>query len=158
MKKQLFYSFLIMLSFSLMSATCSTDDDDDFNNNSAEINDIKNTVQSNTWVITSLIDSGVDETTDYNGFNFIFNSNGTLTATKQTLSYNGTWSITDDDISSDDISSDDIDFNIFFSSPANFNDDLSEDWEIVSKSATKIELIHISGGNGGTDNLIFEKK
>lgn len=156
MKKNLFYSFLLMLSLSLMSSTCSTDDD--LNDNSQIISEIKNTVQSGSWVITSLIDSGVDKTTNYNGYNFTFNANGTLTASNNSLTYNGTWSITNDDNSNDDdSSSDDIDFNIFFSSPANFNDNLSEDWEIVTKSATKIELIHISGGNGGTDNLIFEK-
>ena len=50
----------------------------------------------------------------------------------------------------------DIDFNIFFASPADFAE-LSEDWDIISHSATKIELKHVSGGNGGTDLLTFEK-
>jgi hypothetical protein len=48
---------------------------------------------------------------------------------------------------------------ILFSSPApaDFIDDLSDDWDILSYSATKIELIDVSGGNGGTDYLTFEK-
>ena len=72
--------------------------------------------------------------------------------------YTGTWSVTDSSNSSDDSnSSSDIDFNIFFASPANFNDDLTEDWEIVTRSDSKIELIHVSGGNGGTDTLTFVK-
>lgn len=49
-----------------------------------------------------------------------------------------------------------IDFNIFFASPANFNE-LSEDWDVVSHSPSKIDLIHISGGDGSTDLLTFEK-
>lgn len=53
-------------------------------------------------------------------------------------------------------SSGDIDFNIFFASPADFNE-LSEDWDIITNSSTKIELMHESGGNGGTDLLTFEK-
>ena len=53
-------------------------------------------------------------------------------------------------------SSGDIDFNIFFASPADFAD-LSEDWDIISHSASKIELKHVSGGDGGTDLLTFEK-
>lgn len=53
-------------------------------------------------------------------------------------------------------SSGDIDFNIFFASPADFAE-LTEDWDIITHSATKIELIHVSGGNGGTDLLTFEK-
>jgi hypothetical protein len=36
-------------------------------------------------------------------------------------------------------------------------EDLNDDWDIISRSSTKIELIDISGGNGGTDYLTFEK-
>ncbi|TMM57874.1 hypothetical protein FEE95_00120 [Maribacter algarum] len=50
----------------------------------------------------------------------------------------------------------DIDFNIFFASPADFAE-LSEDWDIISHSASKIELKHVSGGDGGIDLLTFEK-
>ena len=34
---------------------------------------------------------------------------------------------------------------------------LSEDWEIIFLTNTKIELRHVSGGNGGADILTFEK-
>lgn len=44
-----------------------------------------------------------------------------------------------------------------FSSPAVFADELTDDWDIISYSATKIQLIDVSGGNGGTDYLTFEK-
>ena len=53
-------------------------------------------------------------------------------------------------------SSDDDHFVVFFASPPDFAD-LSDDWSIVSVSTTKIELIDVSGGNGGTDYLTFEK-
>ncbi|MFL1011217.1 hypothetical protein [Flavisericum labens] len=159
MKTKFIYVFLIMLCFSLMSFSCSNDDDDIMtNDNSTEINEIKNTIQANSWTITSFVDSGADETNHYTGYSFTFNSDGTLTASNGSKTYNGTWSITDDSNSNDDsISSDDIDFNIYFASPAMFNDDLTEDWELVTHSATKIQLIHISGGNGGTDTITFEK-
>jgi hypothetical protein len=49
-----------------------------------------------------------------------------------------------------------VDFNIVFLSPADF-EELSEDWSILSISPSKIELKHVSGGNGGTDFLTFEK-
>lgn len=49
-----------------------------------------------------------------------------------------------------------VDFNIFFASPADFAE-LTEDWNIISHTDSKIELIHVSGGNGGTDLLTFEK-
>ncbi|WP_345277866.1 hypothetical protein [Litoribaculum gwangyangense] len=158
MKRKFVYVLFMMLFLSLMSTTCSSDDDINPIDNSLEINDIKNTVQSGSWEITSFFDSGVDETNHYIGYSFTFNSDGTLTASNGSETVNGTWSVTDDDSSNDDsVSSNDIDFNIFFSAPAMFNDDLTEDWEILDRSATKIELIHVSGGNGGTDTLTFEK-
>jgi hypothetical protein len=53
-------------------------------------------------------------------------------------------------------SSDDLDFNISFASPPDF-EELSDDWDFISQSSSKIELIDVSGGNGGTDYLTFEK-
>ena len=70
--------------------------------------------------------------------------------------YTGTWSVTNSSSSSSS-SSDDIDFNILFNSPPNF-EELSEDWDIISHTSAKIELIHVSGGNGGTDYLTFERQ
>ena len=115
---------------------------------------IQNNVQSDSWKITSFIDSGKDETSHFSGYTFTFGSNGILTATNGSA-YTGSWSITDSN--SNDDSVDNLDFNIQFNLGNDF-DDLSEDWSIVSQSSSRIELIHISGGNGGTDTLTFEKK
>ncbi|MBT8269936.1 MAG: hypothetical protein HKO67_03915 [Flavobacteriaceae bacterium] len=118
---------------------------------------MENEAESGTWVITLYIDSGQDETNHYNGYSFTFNSNGTLTADDGNMTINGSWSVTDSSNSSDDSSSDDdIDFNILFSSPADFAE-LTDDWDVVQHSSTRIELIDVSGGNGGTDNLVFER-
>lgn len=149
-----------MLSFSLMSSMCSNDDDDGSpNNNSQQIAEIENTVESGTWRITNFNDSGQNETSDFNGYDFSFNSDGSLVATNGSNTMTGTWSVTDDSNSSDDSSSDDdIDFNIFFPVPdSNDFEDLNDDWDIVTTTSTRIELIDISGGNGGTDMLTFEK-
>lgn len=116
--------------------------------------DIESNVQSGTWRITKFIDSGSDETANFSGYNFTFNSSGSLSTTNGTNSYDGTWSITDSN--SDDDSQDDLHFNISFNLN-NYFDDLNDDWEFVSNSATMIELIDISGGNGGTDYLTFVK-
>ncbi|MBT8259522.1 MAG: hypothetical protein KJO49_13670 [Bacteroidia bacterium] len=118
---------------------------------------MENEAESGTWVITLYIDSGQDETNLYNGYSFTFNSNGTLIANDGNMTINGSWSVTDSSNSSDDSSSDDdIDFNILFSSPADFAE-LTDDWDVVQHSSTRIELIDVSGGNGGTDNLVFER-
>ncbi len=115
---------------------------------------VENNVQSGTWKITKFIDSGTDETNQFSSYTFTFGENGTLSATNGSNSYTGTWSITDSN--SDDDSQDDLDFNINFNLTNNF-EDLNDDWDFVSQSASKIELKDVSGGNGGTDYLTFEK-
>jgi hypothetical protein len=77
-----------------------------------------------------------------------------LTSDNGTNTYEGTWSISDSN-SSDD-SPDDLDFNILFNLTNDF-EDLNDDWDILSVTASKIELVDVSGGNGGTDFLTFEK-
>lgn len=141
-----------------MLSACSSDDDD-VKDNSQQISQIENIVESGNWRITNFIDSGKNETSDFTGYDFLFNSDGSLIATNGTNTIDGTWSITDDSSSSSSSSSDDdIDFNIFFPVPdTNDFEDLNDDWDIISSTSTKIELIDMSGGNGGTDNLTFEK-
>ena len=85
---------------------------------------------SGTWVISSFIESGTDETNDFTGYVFTFNSDGSLVADNGTMTVSGTWSVTSDDSSDDDDdydSDDDIDFNIFFAAPPTF-EELTEDW------------------------------
>lgn len=140
-----------------MLAGCS-DDDSSSNNNSNNqqlINEIANTVNNGTWKITTFVDSGTDETTHFTGYNFTFGSNGTLTAVKGETTVAGLWSVTDSNSSDDDPGSN-IDFNIGFTSPADFID-LTDDWDINERNPTRISLIDVSGGNGGTDILVFEK-
>lgn len=158
MKKGLFYSALLMLSFSLMSSSCSSDDDGGSIDNSQEIIQIENTAESGEWIISSYIDSGQDETNDFNGYVFTFATSGTLTATNGTTMYTGSWSVTDSNSSDDSSSDNDIDFNISFPVPDTDDfEDLNDDWEIVAYNDTTISLIDISGGNGGTDTLVFQK-
>lgn len=155
---------LCMLVLVTILTACSSDDDSNPINNTDNTADISQTttiVTTGNWVISSFIDSGQDETNNFNGYTFTFNTDGSLVATKAGTTVNGSWSITDDDDDnsdddSDGDSSNDIDFNIVFNAPDDFTE-LSDDWDIISKSETKIELIDISGGNGGTDILTFEK-
>ncbi len=117
---------------------------------------VQTNVKSGTWRISKFIDSGTSETNHFTGYNFTFNNSGVLNATNGANSYDGTWSVTDSDNSDDDDSQDDLDFNINFSLSNDF-EDLSDDWDFVSQSATKIELVDVSGGNGGIDSLTFER-
>ena len=146
----------MMCSLSLLSSTCSHHDDDDgsHDDNRGEIQQVIEQAESGIWRVTSFIDSGQDETNDFIGYNFTFQSNGTVIASNDNNTINGTWSITDSSGSSDD----DIDFNMFFNvSDSNKFEDLNDDWDIVSHSQDVIRLRDVSGGNGGIDTLTFER-
>jgi hypothetical protein len=156
-RKKLKFGILFIVALTFMA--CSSDDnnnDTNNNNTNTEIQQTSDLMTSSDWIITNFNDSGQDETSNFNGYTFSFNSNGTLVATNGSNMVSGTWSIVDDSSNDDSNDNDDIDFNIFFASPDEFTD-LSEDWNIVSKTNTVIVLTHVSGGNGGTDHLTFEK-
>lgn len=151
---------LVML-FSLIGMMACDDNGDDVNpNTQAQISEVKSIAAEGEWQVTYFWDSDKDETASFTGYSFSFEANGSLIAIKSATTVTGQWSITgeddDDDDDSDDDDFDDVDFNIAFSTPADF-EELTEDWHIISISNTKIELTHVSGGNGGTDFLTFER-
>ena len=155
MKKfKIISAFIFLLLLNVVSS-CSDEDDTTVVNNSVDPTPVINVVNNGTWRITLFNDSGVDETLNFTDYDFSFGASNILSATNGTNTYSGTWSVTSDN-SLDDSPSNDLDFNIAFSAPANFAE-LTEDWNIISYTATKIELIHVSGGNGGTDYITFEK-
>lgn len=148
---------LLSLIFMLNVASMCSNDDDSGSNSSQDPTPVINTASNGTWRITFYEDNGVDETYHFTGYNFTFGASNVLTATDGTNTYTGMWSVTNSNSSNDDNPSNDLDFNIMFSSPTVFADELTDDWDIVSYTSTKIELIDVSGGNGGTDYLTLEK-
>jgi hypothetical protein len=144
----------------LILGACETDDsaNNDDQMTAQEIEEANTIANSGVWIITNYNDDGQDETSDFNGYIFTFDNAGVLRATNGTTTLTGAWSVTEDSSNSSDDDNDDIDFNIFFpvSDDHDF-DDLSDDWDIVSIDATSINLIDVSGGNGGTDRLTFMK-
>lgn len=153
--KKLLSGTALLLTICILS--CNGDDDASTVSGNQNVQEVINTVRSGSWKITNYYDTDQDETTDFNGYNFTFGSGNVLTASNGTNNYTGTWSVTNSDSNDDDDSgSSDIDFNIAFSSPEKFQE-LTDDWDIIEKSATVIKLRDISGGNGGTDYLTFTK-
>lgn len=153
MKKGLF--MLLMVTGMI---ACDDNGDDVNPTTQAQISEVKSIAAEGQWTVTYFWDSDKDETASFSGYSFVFSADGSLIATKSATSISGQWSITGDDDDDDDSDDDDydVDFNIAFSTPADF-EELTEDWHIVSISDTKIELTHVSGGNGGTDFLTFER-
>jgi len=140
--------------FIFLGTFCHSCTNDDSNPDPNHPTQIQNIVQGADWVITKMVDSGQDETSDFQGFVFRFETNGDLVSTNGTQTYTGTWSVTQSGSNDDEM--DDVDFNIFFNETNSF-EDLNDDWDVVEVTNNKIELMDISGGNGGTDFLTFEK-
>jgi hypothetical protein len=109
---------------------------------------VANTLLSGTWKITYYWDTDHEETTNYNGYAFTFGSGNVLTASKDGSTITGTWTTLLDDSKTKLI--------LFFSAPASF-DEFSDDWHVIERTDTRIKLQDVSGGNGGTDYLTFEK-
>ena len=108
--------------FLFLAASCSRSLD----NNNATI-----AASSGTWRVTLFTDSGNNETTDFSGYAFAFNSNGAVAATKSTIIQNGTWS------------SGSNKFNINLGPKDNINKplgELTDDWQIISVSDSEIKL------------------
>ena len=144
---------LFSLSLIALLGACSK-----WQSNQKQINNIST---DGTWIVSSYIDDGDDETADFTTFRFTFLESGVLNATDLLSSnsnpYVGSWSVTDSNSNDDDDNLADLDFNINFS-VNNKLDDLSDDWDIISYTDTEIKLIDVSGGNGGTDYLTLTKQ
>lgn len=160
MKNQIRISLTFIVASLLVFGCAKNSDDVSGEATSVTAVQVENFAQNGDWRISYFYDTDQDETGNFSGYSFSFNENGALVAVNGNTTVTGTWSITDNSGSSTDddgsSSDNDNDFNIFFASPDEF-DDLSDDWDIISISDLKIELIDVSGGNGGTDYLTFEK-
>lgn len=94
--------------------------------------DVAMVASSGTWQVSFFMNSGHDETINFSGYDFTFNSNGTLTTVKNGLSKNGTWN-----------ASNSIKFNIDLGPNDNTNlpfGALTHDWRILSVTGTEIRL------------------
>ena len=145
------FHFLAVILLSIIVG-CSESDDPAPLDPVATAQEILDTAQNGTWRITYFFDTDTDETSNFTGYNFTFLGNGSVNAVNGNTTVTGTWSVTPGSSSS----MDDDHFVLLFASPPDF-EDLSDDWNIISLSTSKIELTDVSGGNGGTDYLTFEK-
>ncbi len=109
--------------------------------------DLNDILLNGPWYVATYLDDGDDETYDYYGYNLTFNSGGSVVAENGTNTFNGTWSVTGS--STPDLI---LDFGTQFPF-----DEFNDDWDVISYNETTVNLEDVSGGNGGTDTLIFQK-
>ena len=143
MKNRIIFIMLLIITTVAVSS-CSKDDE-----NLADPSQTQQNVQSGTWRVTLYNDSGENRTSNFNGYNFTFNSNGSVTASNGVITQTGTLSVyTDSGVTK---------FQLTFQTVSGPFEEISEDWRILTQSTVKVELENVSGGNGGTDYLTFEK-
>jgi len=107
-----------------------------------------NALTSGDWYITYFFDD-TDETADFFDYVFNFASDGTATATYLATPTNGIWST-----SAGDETPLELNLNFGTSIPL---DELAEDWDVLEVTNDIIRLKDISGGDGSTDFLTFER-
>lgn len=134
-----------ILTLGLMSmalvASCKKDEKTSPSNSAAVI-------KEGTWKVALFSEDGVNETSYFTGYSFDFMDGGIVKATSGSNTVNGTWATREDSGKTKlDLNFDDVN---------NF-DELDEDWEILTQNSSKIELKHVSGGDGSIDLLTFEK-
>ncbi|GAB4515055.1 MAG: hypothetical protein Tsb004_23650 [Allomuricauda sp.] len=149
---------LAVLALNLV-VSCSEDDDSNgsVNFSSADAIALTDSVNNGTWRVTLFIDDDENETSDYNGAEFTFNSDGTIDVEMGMNTFSGTWSIElDDDDDDDDL--DELEFDISFSNSNNF-DDLSDDWYVIEYSNNRIRLSEDDDDDDDDDDdlLTFER-
>ncbi|GAO41521.1 lipocalin family protein [Flavihumibacter petaseus] len=103
---------------------------------------------SGNWKIVHFEEDGVDETTDFSGYTFMFHDDGTAMATRNSNTTNGSFTFQHDD---------DRDKLLLFLGSADPLEELNEDWQILELNENRIRLEHTSGGDGSQDFVTFEK-
>jgi hypothetical protein len=145
MKKLKLISILSLLLF--VSVSCN-DDDDDVNQVSSP-SEITTTVTDGTWIVTLFKEDDIIQTSNFSDYSFTFAVNGELSATNGVITQSGDWiTYTDSGYTK---------LDIMFTALDGPFEEISEDWRVISRTETKIELKHVSGGDGSIDYLTFEK-
>ena len=104
---------------------------------------IEDQLTDGVWYVTYFFDD-YDETSDFNGYSFTFNADGTALADNG-MQTSGSWSTYADS------GVEKLDLNFGTMDPL---EELQDDWEILSVSADLIELRDVSG-DGSVDKLTF---
>ncbi len=131
---------ILAIAMIVTSTACSKTDD------STSTSDLSSTAKqeiiTDSWIVSSYIDKGKNETSDYSGYTFTFSENGTLTASAAGMTYTGTWSLGSDHSGYDDSGNHSGDDNkLIITISGNYQmEELTDDFQIVSISDNEIIL------------------
>jgi hypothetical protein len=102
-------------------------------------------------VVAQYSDDGNDETVDFNGYDFTFGMDNSLTvSTNMDPLQNGTWRVVRD-------SDGQLEVYLNLGDDGDVFSELTDDWDLVSITETRLELKDLDD-DGTQDNLVFERK
>jgi peroxiredoxin len=119
-------------------------DDDIGGGNQPELTAV---LTSGTWYISYCLYNNQDDTYYYNGYNFTFNTNGTVVAVKNATTIYGDW----------DIEIDGSYKKLRLHFDGNTFDEIEEDWKVNEFTETNIRTRHGDVGTDPIDYLYFTK-
>ena len=131
--KKYMMQMAVVLFVSLGMVACDKSDDDNNDPSNTPANSVTNSYLINgSWRVSLLTDDGRDETSDYEGYTFVFGNDGKLTATRGAVTTTGTWRTQRDDGSNELV--------ILLSTTDRDLLELNDDWDIILSNNTKIVL------------------
>ena len=126
---------------------CDEDDDNDFDEDDVDDTALVNVLTDGEWEITYFFDEA-DETADFNGFVFTFNSDKTAVARRGEQEIQGSWETSGDG----GVLELDLDFG-----DGDPLEELDEDWELVEFDGTIIRLTEEGEDSTPDEFLTFER-
>jgi len=139
-------SFLLLAIVFSIAVSCKKDAASNSTSNSV-IESQKAIVASNTWKVTSFIENGVDQTSDFATYLLQFNNDGSAVATSTGIGilYYGSWNLmkgshSEYDDSGNHLSGDSNILGITLTGHYHM-DEISEDWKIVKLTDTETWLL-----------------
>jgi hypothetical protein len=133
-------TLILFLTFGVLLASCKTD---------GTVSPASVTI-TGTWKVQSYIDNkNRDRTSTYTNYSFTFLADGSIKATSGAIQFSGTYkNVTDSGKEK---------FYITFITSNNDFAEINEDWILEVKNNNLMKLTTVSGGNGGSKVLIFER-
>ena len=145
-KKENMKNILILIAL-VIFASCSSEDSKE--DQLGKFEGIKLILPQGEWKVGKFIKDEVDQTANFESFVFTFNKDGNVLAQNDLFSENGTWLY---------VKETDLKENLVLTfGQIEPLDEISDDWQIVSIGASKIELIDKGSNPKDTKLLSFLK-
>lgn len=129
----------------ILERQCPVDTED------GDVNEIRDILMGGDWVVAQFSEDGSDQTSDYQGYDFTFGMQDELTvSTNMDPLKSGLWRVVRD-------SDGGLEVYLNLGDDGDVFSELTEDWDFVSISETRLELKDISD-DGTVDTLVFERK